>query len=167
MTQFTAFTGDHLVLTVPLVKAGASYTPGGSSAFIFTVKNSRSDPDTAAVIQKASGAGITISGSNALIALVREDTEELTVPNVLGRRFVFDVLELIDGVSEFPVAEGDFLLKQRITREQQTSIPVITTSDPLPFGGGAQLTETGTGSLVLTVNGTAYYLVPFTTDPNA
>ena len=71
------YLGDSVTHTVPLLWRGISFEPGNAWGLIWTAKEKTSDPDSAAVIQKASGLGITVTGSVASIALVPQDSAEL------------------------------------------------------------------------------------------
>lgn len=125
-------TGDSRGLIIPMKKDGAAFAPDvDSGALILTVKHSYLDPDDESVIQKATGAGIEWTGSNATVTLLRADTLTLAAKDYY--------LELLwqdaDSLLSQPVAAGLLTVDQRLTREQQTTVPVITTEDPLPFAG--------------------------------
>jgi len=138
-------TGDSREFVIALEKDGAAFTPdSGSGALIFTVKNSYEDSDDEAVFQKASGAGITLSGSNATVTILRADSLDLC----LKKYFVELLWEDAESLLSQPVASGILEVDQRLTREQQTSVPVVTTDDPLPFSSLPAETHAATSKAI-------------------
>lgn len=133
MDTLTGYIGDStswaIALTHPVT--GAAFTPGGSYALVATLKRRESDSDANAVIQKASGAGITVSGSTATVTLVRADTEGFCECNL---HFGIRATHASTGET-LTVAERRVRLEKPTTLETLTSIDVVTTEDPLPFGG--------------------------------
>jgi len=126
-------TGDAREFAVQLEKDGVEFTPNPSTgAIIVTVKNSYEDADADSVFQKASGAGVTLSGSVATLSILRADSIALEV-----KPYYVEFLwqDAASGLSQ-PVAAGILEVDQRLTRGQQTAVDVITTDEPLPFGGG-------------------------------
>lgn len=131
--KLTAFINDSSELAINLEWAGVSFEPADEWSLIFTAKDSDADLDSAAVFQKASGAGITVSGSVATVELVPADTESLTD----GRR-LFDVqAQNILTQKVRTVAFGEVYVMRDITRLTETSVPVTTTETPLPFAKAA------------------------------
>lgn len=127
--NLTAKIGDSPVFAIPLVWGGAAFAPGEDWGLIFTLKSSAADLDPAALVQKASGVGITAAGYTALVSFVSEDTEELDP--LSG---VYDVqAQHVSTGAVRTVAEGKFSLYRDITRLRQTSIPIHTTETPAPF----------------------------------
>ena len=125
------YLGDSVTHTVPLLWRGISFEPGNAWGLIWTAKEKTSDPDSAAVIQKASGLGITVTGSVASIALVPQDSAELAA-SVL----VWDIQAQHLSTGEVrTVAFGRLDLARDVTRETAISIPVQTTEPPYPGGG--------------------------------
>jgi len=129
--KLTQYSGDSVTHTIPLKWQGAAFTPGTDWGLVFTAKRSARDADAAAVFQKASGAGITASGSNALVSTVAVDTVALgTMTLVWDIQAVHATLGTVR-----TVAYGPLEIKRDITREVTTSTTVHTTEPPLPFGG--------------------------------
>lgn len=133
MDVITGYIGDSsswaIALTHPVT--GAAFTPGGSYGLVATFKNRESDPDSIAVIQKATGAGIAVSGSTATVTLVRADTEGFCESNL---HFGIRATHSTTGES-LTVAEKRVKLEKPTTLETTTSVDVVTTETPLPFGG--------------------------------
>lgn len=130
MTNLTAFIGDSVTLAVPLTWQDAPFAPGDDWALIFTAKHRARDTDAEAVIQKASGAGIEVTGYTASVSLVPLDTLALRACDL-----VFDIqAQHVTTGAVRTAAIGILALARDITRETETSIPVNTTEDPLPFG---------------------------------
>lgn len=139
--------GDSPVFTIPLTWQGAAFAAGTDWALIWTAKSKATDTDAQALIQKTTGAGITASGNNAVVTLVRADTVNLYVGAL-----VWDVQAAKVSTGEVrTVARGRLILERDVTQQTTTSIPVVTTEDPLPFGGGAatfaELTDKTTADL--------------------
>jgi hypothetical protein len=78
--SFSQYIGDSKTHAIPLVTDdGAAFTPGTDWTLIFTAKLDKlADADTEAAFQKASGAGITVTGSTASVRVLPEDTKDLT-----------------------------------------------------------------------------------------
>ena len=122
------YTGDSKIHTIPLEWDDAAFTPGGDYVLTFTLKRSPADPDSAALVQKVTGTGITHSGSNALVQFVTEDTlSREPNPNLYwGVR----ARHVITG-DWYTVKDGRMNLKQAIDRNAETSIPVLTHQPPV------------------------------------
>lgn len=132
-THLTAYIGDSASFEIPLTWEGAAFDPESEWALISTFKYRASDLDAAAIFQKTSGAGITVTGTTATLTTVHEDTASLPACNIVG-----DIQAENVSTGEIrTVAYIRLALSQDITRETTTSIPVITTEDPLPFGPNA------------------------------
>jgi hypothetical protein len=131
---------DSSPLSVPLLWQDAAFTPGGDWALIYTAKYRPTDDDDAAVFQKTTGAGITVTESTASVALVPDDTDGLSECNLYcdirgqhvttGERRTFRHVRL--------------QLIQDIGRDTETNVPVVTTETPLPFASVAQSTHAAT-----------------------
>jgi hypothetical protein len=129
MSSQTAYLNDTTTVEVPLLWRGVAFMPGEEWSLIFTAKQNAADPDSEAVIQKASGAGITARRRFADVELVPADSDSLD-PCVL----FCDIQgqHLTTGqVRTFASFELSFV--RDITRETSTSVPVHTTQTPLPF----------------------------------
>ncbi len=133
MEQITGYIADSSSWTIALVHpiTGAAFTPGNDYGLVATFKNRENDADANAVIQKATGAGITVSGSNATVTLVRADTADFCECNL---HFGIRATNASTGAS-FTVAERRVKFEKPTTLETTTSVDVVTTEDPLPFGG--------------------------------
>lgn len=131
--KLTAFINDSSELSIALKWGEDAFLPGSEWALIFTAKNSDADLDAAAVIQKATGAGITVSSSTATVALVPDDTVDLD-----DGRLLFDILAQSTITNKVrTVAYGEIYVMRDITRLTETSVTVITTEAPLPFASVA------------------------------
>jgi hypothetical protein len=73
------YLGDSKTHAIPMIWDGAPFVPDTGWEALFTAKYKSEDPDSAAVFQKSSGAGLSFSGSFALITTVGVDTDALTV----------------------------------------------------------------------------------------
>ncbi len=60
--------GDTVVITIPLYQDGAAWSPTVSAAE-FNLKSALSDADSAALITKTLGSGVTVSGSTATVTI--------------------------------------------------------------------------------------------------
>lgn len=161
ITQLTGFIGDSTSFQIPLTWAGSAFSPGETWALIFTAKHRASDADDAAVFQKASNAGITVSTSTATVATVPVDTADLPACVL-----VWDVQaqHTVTGAVR-TVATGRLTLSQDITRETTTTVPVVTTETPLPYGPPmptgledfTSISITADDALELVLDGVTYY----------
>jgi hypothetical protein len=131
METITGYIADSSSWAIALVHpiTGAAFVPGGDYVLVASFKRREKDSDANAIIQKSSGAGITVSGSTATITLVREDTEELTACNL---HFGIRATHATTGAS-LTVAERRVSLEKPTTIETTTSVAVITTETPLPI----------------------------------
>lgn len=160
-TQLTGLLGDSTSFSIPLEWGGAAFTPGDTWALIFTAKHRASDSDDAAVFQKASNAGITVSGSTATVATVPNDTSDLPACVLL---WDVQAQHTVTGAVR-TVAIGRLTLSQDITRATTTTVPVVTTEDPLPYGPPmptgleyfTSISITADDALELVLDGVTYY----------
>jgi len=165
--KLTQYSGDSVTHTIPLKWQGAAFTPGTDWGLVFTAKRSARDADAAAVFQKASGAGIIASGSNALVSTVALDTVALgTMTLVWDIQAVHATLGTVR-----TVAFGPLEIKRDITREVTTSTTVHTTETPLPFGGGGDTRydlgqQSGAITPALADGNYQYFWLPPDDDPN-
>ena len=109
-----SFRGDSLPIGLTVTVAGAVVDLTHAQLF-FTLKQSASDPDSAALVKKDSNTGgITITDAPngvALVNLIPDDTATLPLEQPL----VADV-QLIDGNGNlFTVASGTLVVHQDIT----------------------------------------------------
>jgi hypothetical protein len=133
--KFSPFIGDSTDLEIALEWQGAAFLPGSEWLLIFTAKFNANDPDSSAPIQKASGAGIVVSGSTATVSLVPQDTSDLAD----GCNLIFDIQAQSTVTQKIrTVASGEIYMIRDITIRTETSVPVVTTEPPLPFARTAQ-----------------------------
>lgn len=135
MPQFITYCGDTATLSIPLSTVAAdgtstAFTPGEDHLLLFTLKSAATDADSLALVQKATGTGITHSGSTALVELVHADTKDLS-----PARCPFDVQaqNVATGAIQ-TVALGTIILERDVTREVQSSIPIHTANPSIPTG---------------------------------
>lgn len=150
----SGFIGDQIVMTLPLKNAdGTDFTPASDYALILTAKYRDTDEDASAVFQLATGAGIVHSSSNAICTVHRDSTLDIDPHNL-----IFDVQaqHTITGEIVRTVAYGRLQLCRDITREATTSVPVITTETPLPFG--PVVSVTAGDDLEIISDGITYYV---------
>lgn len=146
MKALTQVIGDSRTHRIPLRWSGSSFSPDESWTLLFTVK---SDPDTQgdedASIQKASGAGLTVDGDDALVALVHQDTAgdaeaDPVVPALAPGKYEWDIQAQNTDTGEVrTVARGTLELIQGVTRNLESAIPIITTEPPaFPVAGAVR-----------------------------
>ena len=124
------FLGDSAILSIPMTRSGAAFTPGTDWGLLFTAKRQARDADAQALIQKATGAGITVTGSTAAVELLPPDTRDLAPGEI-----VWDIQsQNLTSGAVATVASGRLMLVRDVTRLTVTSIPVITTAPPLLMG---------------------------------
>jgi hypothetical protein len=123
---FTMTRGDTASLSVPCSQSITS-----ASVVIWTAKKNIGDLDTAAIIQKTLGAGITLSGDGltAYVALVPADSVNLN-PETL----YWDIQAQFSDGSVHTVASGTLIFTADVTRGYNTSIPIYTTNPPAIAG---------------------------------
>ena len=146
----TQFIGDSQTHAIPLTWGGAAFSPGVDYGLIFSAKLRAEDPDTCAIIQKASGVGLSVSGSTASVAIVPADTSELSACTLYC-----DVQAQNTETGEVRTVAKNVRLKlQRdITRGTTTTVPIYTTQEPAPFAG-SETTETILEKLATGTGGT-------------
>jgi hypothetical protein len=128
----TQYLGDSVAHEVPLRWKREAFTPGADWTLIFTAKLDPADLDSAAVIQKASGIGITTSGATATVATVPADTSGLP-----ARDLFWDIqAQHVETGEVRTVAVGMLRLSRDATRLTATSIDIYTTHPPFPGAGG-------------------------------
>ena len=127
------FIGDSHTHAIPLTWPldGAPFSPGADWLLIFTLKAKVDDADTSALFQKASGAGISVTGSTAAVSTVPQDTMELSPAD----RLPWDIQAQHVTTGEVrTVAAGRMSLSRDVTRQTTTSVPVHTAEPPVPVG---------------------------------
>ena len=128
--QLIQYIGDTSAHTVPMIWGGA-FEPGTSWSLIWTAKHTAADDDSSAVIQKATGAGISVTEDTATIELVPDDT--LFLP---ATQLVWDLQAQSLTTGEVrTVAFGGLKLARDVTRRTTTSIPINTLTPSVPFTG--------------------------------
>lgn len=125
--KIAQYCGDSKNYEIPLAWEGSAFTPGTSWYLLFTAKRSSRDEDADSVIQKTTGAGITVIGTTAQVEIVPADTAAHTPGDL-----VWDIQAQNNSTGEVrTVAEGRITLIRDITRLTRTSIPVYL-SNPYP-----------------------------------
>jgi len=128
--KISQYCGDSRTHAIALAWDGAAFTPGTDWNLIWTAKKSASDDDAHAAIQKTSGAGITVTGSEAYVELVPFDTAAMATGDL-----VWDIQAVnVSSGAVRTVAEGRLTLRRDITRGTATSIPVYTANPPIALG---------------------------------
>lgn len=129
--RLSQYLNDSHSHAIPLAWGGAAFSPGDDWALIFTAKLKSTDEDSAAVFQKTSGAGITVTGYTATVEVVPDDTADLSKSVTLC--WDIQAQHVTDGRIR-TVAAGMLDVRRDITRATTTSVPVHTTNPPLPYG---------------------------------
>jgi hypothetical protein len=122
--------GDDRTYTLPLTTpgTGAPFSSTGQ-ILVFSAKFNKDDLDPDSAFQKALGAGLTASGTNVLLDVLRDDTINLT-----ARTLYCDVQAQDVATQKVKtVWKGVLKLSRDITRQTSTSVDVKTASDPLPI----------------------------------
>lgn len=139
--------GDDKIYSIPLRWGGIPFVPGSGWNLIFTVKADVDDSDVLSKIQKQTGAGITHSSSNALVAIVPTNTtggtftpvgagSPVTVPALTAGTYYWDVQAQNLTTNEVrTVARGKLALGRDITRGTVTSVPMYVSPAPAPVQG--------------------------------
>ena len=139
--MYTITRGDTVSLDLPLTLGGLPYCMLSGSNYLLTVKNSLSDPDSAAVVQKALGAGLRLDlPSNLWVDFVPIDFYNQT-----NTSFFFDVQAQESGGAIRTVFFDTLGVTTDVTLLTGSSIPIHTTNPPYP--GGTILTVTGSNGI--------------------
>lgn len=125
--SFRIAAGDDRVVTIPLAWNNAPYFPPVGSHLIFTAKRFYSDGDIDAVFQKASSAGITVSGSNAYVSILRTDTLSLN-----PGPYFYDVQVRQPDYNVYTLVSSSFTITPDITVSGEPTVPIYTT-EPTPY----------------------------------
>lgn len=129
--QLAQFIGDSKFFSLPLAWAGEPFEPDAGWSIIFTAKHSAGDDDNSAVIQKASGTGITVSGATAMVEIVPQDTVFLP-----ATQLIWDIQAQSLTTGEVrTVAIGGLNLIRDVTRRTTTSLPIFTQQPGIPIAG--------------------------------
>jgi hypothetical protein len=129
--QLVQFIGDTSPHTVPMAWDGEAFEPGEAWSLIFTAKRSAQDSDDAAVFQKVTGAGISVTGNTAEVEIVPADT--LALPSAT---YIWDIQAQSLSTGEVrTVAFGGLKLTRDVTRRTTTSLPINTLTPAVPFTG--------------------------------
>ena len=127
LLNLAQFIGDTPAFQIPLTWADAPFIPNNNWSLIFTAKAHATDLDANALIQKTSGAGITVTGSTASVAMVPQDTQGLSPATI-----VWDVQAVNTSTGAVcTVAQGSLNLVRDVTRGTTTSIAVYTENPPV------------------------------------
>jgi hypothetical protein len=129
--QLTQYIGDSTSHEIPLTWAGDDFTPGEAWSLIFTAKRSAQDSDDAAVFQKVTGAGISVTGNTAEVEIVPADT--LALPSAT---YIWDIQAQSLSTGEVrTVALGGIKLVRDVTRKTTSSVEIHTIEPGVPFTG--------------------------------
>lgn len=129
--QLVQYIGDTAPHTVPMAWAGEAFEPGAAWSLIWTAKHTAADDDSSAVVQKATGAGISVTEDTATIELVPDDT--LFLP---ATQLVWDLQAQSLTTGEVrTVAFGGLKLARDVTRRTTTSLPIFTQQPGIPIAG--------------------------------
>jgi hypothetical protein len=129
--QLTQYIGDSTSHEIPLTWAGDEFTPGEAWSLIFTAKRSAQDSDDAAVFQKVTGAGISVTGNTAEVEIVPADT--LALPSAT---YIWDIQAQSLSTGEVrTVALGGIKLVRDVTRKTTSSVEIHTIEPGVPFTG--------------------------------
>jgi hypothetical protein len=129
--QLTQYIGDSTSHEIPLTWAGDDFTPGEAWSLIFTAKRSAQDSDDAAVFQKVTGAGISVTGNTAEVEIVPADT--LALPSAT---YIWDIQAQSLSTGEVrTVALGGIKLVRDVTRKTTSSTQIFTTQPGVPISG--------------------------------
>jgi hypothetical protein len=142
--QLTQYIGDSTSHEIPLTWAGDNFEPGEAWSLIFTAKRSAQDSDDAAVFQKVTGAGISVTGNTAEVEIVPADT--LALPSAT---YIWDIQAQSLSTGEVrTVALGGIKLVRDVTRKTTSSVEIHTIEPGAPFTGpqGPQGLKGDTGS---------------------
>jgi len=114
MTDFSIFRGDTVSLDVTVTASGSAYNLTGCSMW-FTAKQRYSDLDAAAVFQKSTGSGITITSptfGQATVVISPSDTSGLS--NV--KQLLLYDLQVKDASGNiYTVASGNLVVYPEVT----------------------------------------------------
>jgi hypothetical protein len=133
LNQYVGDSGEH---EIPLEWNGEAFAPGTDWSLIFTAKNSLSDQDEAALIQKTLGIGLSVTGSTAKITIVPQDTQ-----NFCTSVLEYDVqAQHNENGKVQTVARGKFSFVKDVTRKTESSVEIYTTEAPAPQGPSGTLT---------------------------
>ena len=127
-TTLTISRGDSRTFTIPATLDGVSYNLGDVAVAIFTAKHDARDLDSAAAIQKASGLGLSTSGSNFTLSLVPADTDSFFD----GKSLAWDIQGQLSDGKVLTLASGTLRINGDVTRELMTSVQVFTSDPPIP-----------------------------------
>jgi len=146
----TSHIGDTKTFSIPLRWGNRAFVPGSGWALLFTVK---SDPlaqtDEQRLFQKTSnpGEGITVSGSTAMVQVLRVDTVRVASVDPPVEAFeaapgtyYWDIqaTRLSDGYVQ-TVAEGTMALNRDVTRNAEPTGPIYVVENPV-FSSGVVTT---------------------------
>jgi hypothetical protein len=147
----TLFLGDSQELEISLAWDGNDFLPGHDWGLIFTLKAAEDDADSAAKIQKTTGAGITVDDEVATVEIVPQDTTSMA-----AGRYVYDVQAQHVTTGEVrTVAYDKIEFLRDVTRSTQTSVPIRTTQPPYPTTApnGVSVASPADGDMIQRVSG--------------
>jgi len=123
--QLTTFRGDTPPWLVPTSWYGVPGDYGDGWNLIWTLKSSVDDPDSAALAQLTSGAGITPIGGSSVVKVQLTPTVTNALP--VGKTLHWDIQAQNTTTGEIrTVARGTLYVDTDVTRETTISVPVYT-----------------------------------------
>jgi hypothetical protein len=160
MITHSVYLGDSASITAALKMDGAPFSPGAEWNLIATAKaDPYADPDSAALIQKASGAGLTVSAAVATLSLVPQDTAHLPAGVI---HWDIQAQRISPPHEVRTVAVFRMELVRDVTRQTSTSIPIFTTEPPFPGGESFVPNPAGqtNGRILVVLDGALIYATP-------
>lgn len=128
--KLSQYLGDSKTYQIPLMWSGSPFVPGTEWNLLFTAKARATDADENSLIQKVTGAGISVSTSTAAVEIVPADTAELSPVTI-----VWDIqAENITTGEVRTVAAGQLTLARDISRGTVARIPIHTAEPPVLLG---------------------------------
>jgi hypothetical protein len=139
----TQYLGDTVTHEIPLRWQGVDFYPTADWTLYFTAKKKQTDPDSSSIIQKATAAGLTVTGSLAAVSIFNADTASEKAGSLY-----YDIRAKSTSTGAVrTLAKGRLKLDQNVARAPQLAVNVLVAEDYTP---GAQLTG---ATLVTTLEG--------------
>lgn len=152
--NLTAYLGDSKVFTIPMRWGNRAFVPGEDWGLIFTCKQDPSTADSVRLFQVSgpdTDTGLEVSGSNALVSLLRQHTYRPAVVSPVTAEFnaatgtyYWDIqaTRLSDGEVR-TVANGTLVLARDVTRLSSPVGPYYTVDEPVFQGDTGPAGPTG------------------------
>lgn len=160
---YTLIRGDTQSLILPCAMGGVSYVVPSGTNLLLTVKVNLTDPDSAAVCQKAYGAGLSVIGPST----IRADFVPIDFYYQTNPSFHFDVQAQEATGPIHTVVLDTITLVTDVTLLTGLSIPAYTTNPPYPAGTTLSVTGSswfqsgnvvGQGGTLVYLSGTTIYI---------